>query len=1149
MAYDPHTYEPPGRNYYDPNAARHEPYGQQRGGHAMSNGYGQAQYSAQYDGQYNAQFDNGRGYASQSTNRSYNQPGHYGYVNGQPDPYQQAPISQYTQPPIQQQRRPPPPQNARPQQSRPMQSAGPQQNQAEYHSRGPQSQPRAQDNRLPRQEVYQQQQFANSMPQQAHYPDARLRPDDPRRPRAPGQGDPETRSRQRTQQSHHQPPLERSTSDNQLDQGRSKSRAPSRNRSPRKPLIEVPDDLPLAQDNAFPLFPTKQVVAKQMKDNHSSNGDSRPNSSHIEKAKPMSSDFHARSNGNLEISPPRDQANRRLKVASEEAHRPPIDPRAPSAPTSDRVPATNYDRPVQALGRPSQDDHRRDITVVHRPQQQEREMRHPPMPGHGTSPPRGQQHQFSQPGNSPPRNSPYPGPEMSYHQAGQPPIQQINTQGAANLGPRDPPQTFSSTVLAHRPAPAFQASPQIPMSPATVYEEAPPPSRHYQQHQASNHAKSNSLSEMYAEYYGEDLNHQHQNGYNRDDEIEAEMPNFDNLDSAQPSNHKRGLTLDAHLNNAPPISKAPPMPASPNGGFYQQGQQAVSQPALPRQHQADHNGFGQFDFGVTQNNDFNSPASHSVPASPQHWNAPGGVDFPPSGQSRFPPGHPQNPQPGSMSNGPAPQRRPMGPPDQYPPQQGRDPPVNGMQYPPQGRGQMPPDQRRPRPNGAQYAPNGSMPPPQGRMQAPNGAPNSFQQGRGPPMNNDYQARPEVDRIDSAQAMRSDQASKYRGQNGMMPPPPQGDLRRSPPSTLEPLVSSAPGGRMPPSSDNPDALPHHAVPVRPGLSNQSPISQNAMANQPPRPAPLRQYGTPVQQSQQSQPAPSPRSSIDTRRQSQSQPVTQGEISRLQAEVNAHPQDHATALLLAKKLIEAATVLASENGRLDPRQTAKNREKYIMDAHRRIKKLVTHGYPDAQFYMADCYGQGLLGLEVDTKEAFNLYQAAAKGGHAQAAYRTAVCCEMGPEEGGGTRRDYQKAFQWYRRAAQLQDVAAMFKLGMILLKGLLGQQRNIGEAEIWLKRAAERADKDNPHALHELGLMYEPDNTDPAIKSKIIPDEQYSRELFMKAAKLGYKQSQCRLGQAYEYGSLGLPIDARSSIAWYSKAAAQGEHNAELALSGW
>ncbi|KAK5145368.1 hypothetical protein LTR32_002878 [Rachicladosporium monterosium] len=231
------------------------------------------------------------------------------------------------------------------------------------------------------------------------------------------------------------------------------------------------------------------------------------------------------------------------------------------------------------------------------------------------------------------------------------------------------------------------------------------------------------------------------------------------------------------------------------------------------------------------------------------------------------------------------------------------------------------------------------------------------------------------------------------------------------------------------------------------------------------------------------------------------------------------------------------------------TAKNREKYVFEAHKHIKKAASAGYPDAQFYLADCYGQGLLGLEVDTKEAFNMYQAAAKQGHPQAAYRTAVCCEMGPEEGGGTRKDYAKAVQWYRRAAALGDIPAMYKLGIILLKGLLGQPRNVSESVTWLKRAAERADKDNPHALHELGTLYESSNTTPDVRAKLLADDTYARELYLQAAALNYKFSQFRLGQAYEYGSLGIAIDHRASISWYSKAAAQGEHQAELALSGW
>ncbi|KAF2773680.1 HCP-like protein [Teratosphaeria nubilosa] len=333
--------------------------------------------------------------------------------------------------------------------------------------------------------------------------------------------------------------------------------------------------------------------------------------------------------------------------------------------------------------------------------------------------------------------------------------------------------------------------------------------------------------------------------------------------------------------------------------------------------------------------------------------------------------------------------------------------------------------------------------------------------------------------------------------------------------------------------NPDALPAHPTPVRPGLM------QNG-APPPSKPPPVRNYD------QQSGPSTGKarQTSVDV-----SKPVTHAELERLRAAAEATTSSPKTQFIYAKKLVEAATVLASEGGRADPKTTAKNRERYITDAHKRIKKLVSQGYPESQFYLADCYGQGSLGLEPDPKEAFNLYQAAAKTGHPSAAYRTALCCEMGPEEGGGTRKDYAKAVQWYRRAAALGDAAAMYKVGMISLRGLLGEKRNVTDAVNWLRKAADRADQDDPHALHTLATLHEASNTDPEVRSKVPVDEKYALSLFQQAASLGYKTSQFRLGQAYEYGSLGLTIDNRASISWYSKAAAQGEHQAELALSGW
>lgn len=258
---------------------------------------------------------------------------------------------------------------------------------------------------------------------------------------------------------------------------------------------------------------------------------------------------------------------------------------------------------------------------------------------------------------------------------------------------------------------------------------------------------------------------------------------------------------------------------------------------------------------------------------------------------------------------------------------------------------------------------------------------------------------------------------------------------------------------------------------------------------------------------------------------------------------NPNDTDLAIRLAKRLIEAADVLVGNIP--DPRARHRARERYTMDAHKILKKQCNAQNPEALFLMADGLGRGFFGGEADTKEAFTLYQSAAKLGHAGAAYRTAVCCEIGQDEGGGTRKDPMKAIQWYKRAATLGDTPAMYKVGMILLKGLLGQPKNPREAIGWLKRAAERADAENPHALHELGLLYETAQGNDAI----VRDEKYALDLFLQAAELGYKFSQFKLGCAYEYGSMGCPVDPRLSIMWYSRAAQREEHQAELALSGW
>ncbi|KAH8108496.1 HCP-like protein [Phellopilus nigrolimitatus] len=270
-----------------------------------------------------------------------------------------------------------------------------------------------------------------------------------------------------------------------------------------------------------------------------------------------------------------------------------------------------------------------------------------------------------------------------------------------------------------------------------------------------------------------------------------------------------------------------------------------------------------------------------------------------------------------------------------------------------------------------------------------------------------------------------------------------------------------------------------------------------------------------------------------------PFTKEFIDQYRHRIKSDPDPEAH-FKYAKYLIDAAKNIGANAP--DQRAVRKYRELLVQEALKVVRRLATQGDPfaEAQFFLANCHGTGMLGLQVDHERAYHLYLQAAKQNHSAASYRVAVCNEIG----AGTRREPPRAFAFYRKAASLGDTSAMYKLGMVLLSGGLGQPRNPREAVAWLRRAAEQADEDNPHSLHELGLLHE--NPD----SQIVPyDPLYAKNLFTKAAQLGYTQSQYKLGQCYEYGSLTCSVDPRRSIGWYTRAAEKGDAEAELALSGW
>lgn len=104
--------------------------------------------------------------------------------------------------------------------------------------------------------------------------------------------------------------------------------------------------------------------------------------------------------------------------------------------------------------------------------------------------------------------------------------------------------------------------------------------------------------------------------------------------------------------------------------------------------------------------------------------------------------------------------------------------------------------------------------------------------------------------------------------------------------------------------------------------------------------------------------------------------------------------------------------------------------------------------------------------------------------------------------------------------------MYRLGTAELNGSLGLQQKPKEGVKWLKRSAEHATAEFPHALHELALLHE-----RGIENVLFVDLEYATELLAQAAELGYAPSAVKLGECYEYGKMGCPMDAALSIHYY------------------
>lgn len=245
----------------------------------------------------------------------------------------------------------------------------------------------------------------------------------------------------------------------------------------------------------------------------------------------------------------------------------------------------------------------------------------------------------------------------------------------------------------------------------------------------------------------------------------------------------------------------------------------------------------------------------------------------------------------------------------------------------------------------------------------------------------------------------------------------------------------------------------------------------------------------------------------------------------------------ALLMVSIALEMDSTPPASDRKGDPKK------EMLKEARSILQRLADRGYAYAQYYLADGYASGLFNNGKDDYDrAYPLFLSAGKHGHAEAAYRVALCYEFG----WGCRKDVNKALQFHRQAASKGHPGAATRLGKACLTGDMGLvgKNQYREGVKWLKRATDASDAQHNSAPYELGLLHV-----SGYGADVFKDEAYAAQLFTQAAELGHAEASLRMGEVYEHGLLTCPRDPALSVHFYNGAAQAGVPQAMLALCAW
>jgi uncharacterized protein len=190
---------------------------------------------------------------------------------------------------------------------------------------------------------------------------------------------------------------------------------------------------------------------------------------------------------------------------------------------------------------------------------------------------------------------------------------------------------------------------------------------------------------------------------------------------------------------------------------------------------------------------------------------------------------------------------------------------------------------------------------------------------------------------------------------------------------------------------------------------------------------------------------------------------------------------------------------------------------------LRKAAETGAPNAHHHLARA-----LETEGNPAEAAENFQKAAAGGIVESMSRLGYLHEYGIIE-----RDYQKAYSWYKKAADAGDVRAMAALAEMLIYNRVGFGARPDEAKQWREKAIAKGymfPESAPTTSIEaqLSLMKDADAQlaeADRLDQGDLPDRRRAFAIYRKLADENPKAA-LKVAQAYEAGQLTSQDDAQA-----------------------